>query len=327
MVPRWLADKRIEGKKLSGNGILAYVHLALRGTWNPGTGEYEECRPSMKTLSSDMDVAVNTARNAVQELTRFGGVIGSERFDERGNQLPTVYRVIFGRVVEPASETPPPKSDRGGTPKNDRGVLQNPTGAPLQKTTDNQEPFNQEPNTKRKKKNVGGKERANLPAVAAQASVAASRAVLPLREDVEQLCQHLAAWVVKNGSKEPKVDKRWRDAARLMLDSDGREFDKAWALIDWCQASGFWRANIRSMSKFRDQYDAVRLQALAEWEAKKKAAERAPLVESHGMMLTQKNAAMFDMIDELRAEEAQANAAALPDAPVVGWMRELEGAR
>lgn len=145
MVPGWLIDKQP-----SGNALLAYVNLAKRGTWNPGTGEYDECRPSMPTLAADMKVAVNTARTAVKELEALGGVVGRTRFAENGSQLPTVYRVVFGRVVEPPTNTPPPKSDRGGTPKSDRGVLQNSTGAPLQNPTDNQEPIHQEPNTKRK---------------------------------------------------------------------------------------------------------------------------------------------------------------------------------
>lgn len=87
----------------------------------------------------------------------------------------------------------------------------------------------------------------------------------PIRDDVEQLCTRLRDRIIENGSKAPTVSKAWRDSARLMLDRDDRELDKALNLIDWSQASSFWRSNIRSMPKFREQYDALRLQALDEW--------------------------------------------------------------
>lgn len=237
MVPRWLTRKVIEGKKLSGNGISAYVNLAMYGTWNPGTGEYEECRPSMKSLSIDMGVALNTARNAVQEVQRYGGVIGTERFDDRGNQLPTVYRVVFGRVVEPDDNTPPPKSDRGGTPENDRGVLQNPTGAPLQNPTDNQEPFNQEPTPTKK---TFSPER---------------------REDVERVCKRFNESLEARGCQPKEITKEWHSAARLMIDKDGRTVEQIMKCIDWMTNDAFWRKNIFSLPKLRDQYDRLRLGA------------------------------------------------------------------
>lgn len=86
------------------------------------------------------------------------------------------------------------------------------------------------------------------------------------RDDVEQLCERLRSWIVRNGSKNPTVGQTWRKAARLMLDADGRELAKALALIDWCQQDSFWRSNIESMPTFRRQYDKLRLQAKAEWE-------------------------------------------------------------
>lgn len=152
-------------------------------------------------------------------------------------------------------------------------------------------------------------------------------AVPSQRPDVDQLCQHLAERIVANGCKPPKITKAWKDSARLLLDKDGRDFDKTMRLIDWCQDSEFWRSNVMSMSKFRERYDQLRLQALAEWEREHRPApNRSGLVEAHGMMLTHKNAAMFDLIAELKAEEEQA-LTALTAAPVTDWMRELEGAR
>jgi hypothetical protein len=89
------------------------------------------------------------------------------------------------------------------------------------------------------------------------------------RPDAEELCTLLADLVQGNGSKRPTITKAWLDAARLMLDRDGRELDKARNLIRWSQADGFWRKNILSMPKFRQRYDQLRLAALEDWEKNK----------------------------------------------------------
>lgn len=82
------------------------------------------------------------------------------------------------------------------------------------------------------------------------------------RVDVEALCERLADRIIDNGCKPPTITDGWRRDARLLLDKDGRELDKALRLIDWCQADSFWRSNIQSMTSFRRQYDRLRLKAL-----------------------------------------------------------------
>jgi hypothetical protein len=82
------------------------------------------------------------------------------------------------------------------------------------------------------------------------------------------LCQLLAALIAQNGSKRRPVTAKWLDAARLLLDRDGRDYAKAKALIEWCQADKFWRSNILSMPTFREKYDQLRLQALRDWETR-----------------------------------------------------------
>lgn len=83
----------------------------------------------------------------------------------------------------------------------------------------------------------------------------------PDRADVERLCVHLADSIEANGSKRPTVTEAWRDAARLLLDKDGRTVEQVVRAIDWCQADEFWRSNILSMPKLRAKYDTLRLQA------------------------------------------------------------------
>lgn len=83
----------------------------------------------------------------------------------------------------------------------------------------------------------------------------------PPRSDVEQLCQRLVDRMAANGCKPPIVTTKWRTDARLLLDRDHRPLDEALALIDWCQADTFWRANIGCPGTFRKQYDRLRLRA------------------------------------------------------------------
>jgi hypothetical protein len=85
------------------------------------------------------------------------------------------------------------------------------------------------------------------------------------RDDAERLCAHLADRIEANGSKRPNpATKRWRDAARLLLDADGRTEQQVHAAIDWCQDNEFWRSNILSMPKLREKYDQLRLRAHTE---------------------------------------------------------------
>jgi hypothetical protein len=83
----------------------------------------------------------------------------------------------------------------------------------------------------------------------------------PPRVDVERLCNHLADRIAANGSKRPKVTKAWRDAARLLIDTDGRTEEQIHAAIDWCQADDFWHRNVLSMPKLREKYEQLRLAA------------------------------------------------------------------
>lgn len=82
------------------------------------------------------------------------------------------------------------------------------------------------------------------------------------REDIRRLCAHLVDRLVANGvSPRPTVGVKWLDAARLMLDNDGRTEAQAHAAIDWCQDDEFWRSVVLSMPTLRKKYQQLRLQA------------------------------------------------------------------
>lgn len=97
--------------------------------------------------------------------------------------------------------------------------------------------------------------------------------VADARADVMILCDLLADLIAENGSPRPAVSKAWMDAARLMLDKDHRELDKASNLIRWSQEHSFWRSAVMSMPKFREKYDQMRLQALRDFEKDKPKAD------------------------------------------------------
>ncbi|MCX5070843.1 helix-turn-helix domain-containing protein [Micromonospora lupini] len=126
MVPAWLV-----WKQPTANALTVYVHLALYGTFNPGTATYEQCRPSKRTLAKGdpkkgypgTGLSESTVGRALRELEALNAIKGEEQYDPAtGAQLPTVYRLIFGQVVEetaaqtPVSPVTPPPRVTSDTP-------------------------------------------------------------------------------------------------------------------------------------------------------------------------------------------------------------------
>lgn len=81
------------------------------------------------------------------------------------------------------------------------------------------------------------------------------------RPDVEAICAHMAGSVADRTGRRPRITKKWRDAARLMIDRDGRTPDQIHAAIDWVARSEFWRSNILGVPKLREKWDTLKLQA------------------------------------------------------------------
>lgn len=93
-----------------------------------------------------------------------------------------------------------------------------------------------------------------------------------VRDDVMSLCNLLADLIEQNGSLRPTIGKTWTDAARLLLDKDGRDVEAAARLMLWTQANTFWKANVLSLPKFRDKYDQLRLAANRQLETKQQGS-------------------------------------------------------
>lgn len=81
------------------------------------------------------------------------------------------------------------------------------------------------------------------------------------RPDIEEVLDYLDAALAANGSKIPTRSRKNVDAARLLLDRDGKTIAQVKACIDFATTDEFWRSNILSMSKLREKYDQLRLKA------------------------------------------------------------------
>lgn len=97
--------------------------------------------------------------------------------------------------------------------------------------------------------------------VSFSSSAEANEGAMAERDDVEQLVARLSQRVSENEFKLPAGFVDWQRQARLLLDRDERDLGQALRLIDWATGHHFWAANIRSMGKFRQQYDQLLGQA------------------------------------------------------------------
>ena len=98
-------------------------------------------------------------------------------------------------------------------------------------------------------------------AVEAVEAVEPDTAKINERPDIDAICDHMADSVAARTGRRPRITKRWRDAARLMIDRDQRPVDQIHAAIEWVAQSDFWAANILGIPKLRDKWDTIYLQA------------------------------------------------------------------
>jgi len=100
MVPAWLRRRRP-----SGNALIAYVTLASFGTFNPDTGAYDECRPSLATMAEECGLLERTLQRGITELIGYGAVERTVVVDPIKGRQPSIYRVIFGHLEGPRQVT------------------------------------------------------------------------------------------------------------------------------------------------------------------------------------------------------------------------------
>lgn len=78
------------------------------------------------------------------------------------------------------------------------------------------------------------------------------------RADVDRICEHMAGSVERLTGKRPNITRRWRQAARRLLDLDNRTEQQVITAIDWTHADEFWAYNVLSLPKLREKYEQLR---------------------------------------------------------------------
>ena len=209
-----------------------------------------EAYPSTATLAGKTGLTERGVRKAIVELERLGELAVQYKNGPRGTNR---YRVVMSD--ETRNTVPGTRNDMPGT----RNVVhpEPHSGYP--------EPHSAYPEPHSENPERGSPEPSEPSLTIREPSeVVPAPPVQPpeqTRPEVEDLCRHLADRIEANGCKRPTITKKWRQAARLMLDTDGRTPDNIRAAIDWCQDDEFWRANILSMPKLRQRYDQLSLAA------------------------------------------------------------------
>ena len=83
-------------------------------------------------------------------------------------------------------------------------------------------------------------------------------------DDDMRLANLLSELITKN-KPDRKVEstairESWANACRMMREIDNRTPSNIEAVVRWCQSDEFWRRNILSFSKLREQFDRLELQ-------------------------------------------------------------------
>jgi len=247
VVTRWQITKAVRLSNLAATARL--IMLVLADVADVGTAEIPSRRtPSLSVLAGETGLDRSTVKRHLKELEESGWVVRlrpDARAQHEGER--TRYRLTLPSDVaapEVGAQGAPGAGDAHGVGAQGAGVgAQEHLGGRA---------------VRHQKKDVVDKEQIEP---SSSTKPPAADVAIPERDDVEQVCRHLADRIEENGSKRPTITRRWRDAARLLIDKDGRTAEQIIRAIDWCQDDEFWRANILSMPKLRDQYERLRLAA------------------------------------------------------------------
>ena len=105
--------------------------------------------------------------------------------------------------------------------------------------------------------------------------------------------RHLSERIIENDAiyfKNKNIDAtllKWAGDIRKLATRDGRDIETIDKVIDWCQASDFWRANILSGAKLRDKFPTL-LQQMNSNGHKKQEAKRPFKHDFEGLTPEQK---------------------------------------
>jgi hypothetical protein len=246
MVTRWEVTKAVRASRtLPAPARL--IMLSLADIAEVGTAEIpERFTPSLTVLANETGLGRSTVAAHLNTLEADGWIARTR--PETGEALSRFERTRYQLLVPVGSP------DAGLVPQVDGPGEGLPSPAPG--------PANPAPGLPGPGAGHRDRPSPDLDQIPSDHSSSSSKELaIPERPEVEELCRHLADRIEKNGSKRPTITKTWRDAARRLLDRDGRTIEQVTRAIDWCQDDEFWRSNILSMPKLREKYDQLRLAA------------------------------------------------------------------
>ncbi len=248
-----------------------------------GGGAY----PSMPKLQHKTGLSERAVTGLVADLERMGELEVKRNAGPRGCNL---YRVIMTpQILHPADSAGVRDEDSQVKAETPASPAPPAESAPPQEATAN--PAESAPGTIKEPSEISSTKRSST----SRKSRRGSKPKDTERLDVERICNHLADRVEANGCKRPKINQDWRDAARRLIDLDGRTEGQIIRCIDWATTDEFWHKNILSMPTLRKQYDRLRLDAEAKRrQANGRASPRSQLVERNGMQLKPETAARLD---------------------------------
>lgn len=116
-------------------------------------------------------------------------------------------------------------------------------------------------NDARKGKEIKEKERKEKENIRDKKTSSRKSKIYDEDSDCFRLANRLFENILKNNPNHKKPDlQKWADDVRLMMERDKRPYDHIEFLIDWVQDHSFWRKNILSISKLREQFDRLVLE-------------------------------------------------------------------
>lgn len=246
MVTRWEVTKAVRASDLPAASRL--IMLTLADVAEVGTAEIPaRFTPSLRVLSGETGLDKSTVKRHLAALEDAGWIVRTRpdaKAQWEGER--TRYRLTLPRGMEPP-EVGAEEAHLGA--QSAQGGSTVPPGVGAES--------DQGGRTERHLET----DHSDLDQISTDRPSPGKDVAIPDRLDVEQVCRHLADRIEANGSKRPTITKTWRDAARRLIDRDGRSVEQITRAIDWCQDDDFWRSNILSMPKLREKYDQLRLAA------------------------------------------------------------------
>lgn len=106
----------------------------------------------------------------------------------------------------------------------------------------------------------------------------------PKNEQFLPLAQLLADLIERNDSRffkkrdKAKTVQKWSNDIRLLVEADGYPATEVEPVIRWCQDDSFWKSNILSGGKLREQFPRLRMQA----EKSGRMARASPSSQPYG---------------------------------------------